>query len=117
MEGRMSKEECPLCGQKEKALLVSSHDQGNIKSYKCDLCGYYTISGYKLGNYDFKKYTKIKRLIFAIRELSSINNPFIMKNGNELGKDNNEYLDEIIQKVKFPETIKDKVDLLIKDEH
>ncbi len=101
----MEEVKCRLCGQKAE-LIKKSENFGDDNSYHCNICGYYSISGWRLRDCNFKNFSQINRLIYAIRTLSSKNKIIELKRIKDF--------DVLISEVNFPESYQKKVDILIK---
>lgn len=100
----MEEVKCPIC--EHKAIITKTYDFQRAKWYHCELCGYFALTSFKFKLFNFKTYNKRNNLIFALRKLSSEDNYIEINSIKEL--------DEIVTKVIFPNTIQDKIDLIIK---
>ena len=99
----MNEVKCPLCGQ--KAILLTPLNNKTERSYKCKICGFFCIKGWRLKDYNFINYEKIKRLIFAIRNTSNSDNFVVIQTFAQM--------EELTEKVPLPTTYKEKANLLI----
>lgn len=94
---------CPLCNS-PNAKKVKTADYGMKVRIVCPKCGHFQIMDFKVNGHNYKNHSSIDRLMYHINNTSSESNYI------ELHYDK---LEEIISNVIYPETIEEKVDLLL----
>ena len=100
----MGEVKCPICGQ--KAEITKTANFQNFNWYNCELCGHFALKSFRFKMFDFKTYKNRNQLIYSLRNLSNKNNYIEINSIKDL--------DDIVNKVKFPKTIQEKIDLIIK---
>ena len=95
---------CPIC--RNKCVITKTYDYQRVKWYNCELCGFFSLESSTFDLFNFENYKNREELIFAINVLS--------KNGKYVKIENIEDLEKIINKVKYPNKIQDKLEYLIK---
>ena len=99
----MEEIKCPIC--KNEAIITDKKNAGNFIWYHCKICGFFALKSFKFKCFNFDKYNNRNKLMYAIKKLSNKN--------NDIEIDSVEQLDEIVDRVNFPETIEQKTDLLL----